>query len=192
MFTTSFSGGISNTDASYGNIVTTIVNRSQNKLIYDTEVSDGNFYTATIKEPNIGDILDIDITSSDKTNKLYIEYDKRSTIVNNIMLLDAIEVLDIPLSKIGINTYRFRSTDELTYNVYIRKDTILSTAPIEWSHVDTITHTGDLMIKFLLAGSYRIDICKVVDSVSSAILEKSIHIVDTIDTGNNKQLLEWE
>lgn len=191
MFTTSFSGVILNKDTTYNSIDTTIVNRTQNKLLYDTQVSDGNFYSATIEQPTVDDILEIDIVGDSKSNKLYYKYDRTSTLIHDIELIDNLEALEIPVVKVGTNRYEFISEDSLIYNIYLRKDTVLATATAKWVHIDTITYLNNFKLKFLIAGKYRIDICKVVDNVSSIVLEKTINIVSNVAT-NNKQLLEWE
>jgi len=195
MFTCTISGKLLNSTES--SFTTEVTNRTTTK-VYEPYTSDGSFYSITLEEPNINDILEVTVSNVSKTyvNKLYYVYDGTTTILQDISLLTSIPNINVNAVNSGNNVYIFDTgnyTNPNVYNVYLRKSSVLSTATDQWMHVDTIISSAQLSITFLVKGTFRIDTNIVVNNITTNIKETIVSISNDISSSiAKKQYIEWE
>ena len=194
MYTLTITGAVLNdSDTAY----TTVINNRTSNTIYPTYTSDGTFYTTTIEEPNIGDILEVDITgvNTNYTNKLYHVYDGTTTIIQEINLVTSVPLISVSVTNNGLNNYILNTNNHTVnniYNVYLRRSSVTTTAGDTWMHVETIKVINSLDITFLVRGTYRIDTNLVSNNISTTIQETTISIANDISNITKNSYIEWE
>jgi len=162
------------------------------------EYSESDNYIATIKEPDISDVIILDIKSKDNRymSKIFVIHNGKSTIVRDIKLRKNISTIDIDIRKTNKNKYHIynnKKDDIKHYFIYVKNSTIIDGANDKWNLVEHIETKSEIEVKFLVAATYRIDVFSTEDGLNmTEINSNTLSISKSILERKNRRYIEWE